>query len=742
MLSALRNTLARWWYTPRIRGTVLTVVLAGFALGCGIGLGAWNRACANNACPSVARLVHGRIDPAQAAKVFAADGRLITDLGEERRTVVSLGQISPAAIAAFLSVEDKRFYDHHGVDWIRAFGALYRNILYKVTGKGRLHGFSTITMQLAGNIFPEIDRNDRSIKRKLREMQVAFEIERSFDKNRILELYLNQINLGNGAFGIEAAAQRYFGKPARDLNLAEAATLAGIPRSPTRYNPRRYPSYSVERRNLILDLMANEGVLTRTEAERWKAYPLLLSARSDLSDVAPYFVEHVRQQLRTRFGSELYRAGLRIYTTVDLDIQQAAERALTRQLDEIERNRARYPNYPRAGYADYLEKRRDDAPSPAQSPYLQGLAVVLEARTGRILAMVGGRDYNDSKFNRAVQALRQPGSTFKPIVYTAALRAGHPWSAIIVDDPISVEMLPGEPPWEPQNYDSKFAGPMPLKEAFYHSRNIPAIKLGMEIGAPAVIGEAARFGITTPIPPYPSIHIGSADVYPIEMIAAYTAFANLGTRTTPYAIERVEDRNGNVLWAPRPRAETVMDSTLAWLMLDGLRDVVRRGTAAGAVGAQFNIPAGGKTGTTNEYSDVWYIGFTPDLVAGVWFGMDKPQRIMDNAQGGRLAAPAWTAMMKDIYERRPAPAPWVRPDGLTFVEVDRQSGERFSPFCPRDSLAVESFLPGTEPRGYCRIHDPWGGGVQGGSPLNPQPPPAPPERDNTQGSPLNPRPRR
>ncbi len=735
MASGLRNTLSRWWFTPRIRSNLLTVVGAGLALGFGLGLGAWHRACANNACPSIARLVHGDLDPAQAAKVYAADGRLITDLGEERRTVLSTEQISPAAISAFVTVEDKRFYRHAGVDWVRFVGALRRTAVYVLFGRGRVHGFSTITMQLAGNIFPEIDRNDRSIKRKLREMQVAFEIERNFPKDRILELYLNQINLGNGAFGVEAAAQRYFGKPARDLNVAEAATLAGIPRSPTRYNPRRNPDLSVERRNLILDLMANEGVLTRVEAERWKAYPLALSARSDFSEVAPYFVEFVRQQLRTRFGSELYRAGLRIYTTVDLDVQQAAERALSRQLDDIERNKARYGTYPRATYADYIEKRDDDATLPAQSPYLQGLAVVLEARTGKILAMVGGRDFNDSKYNRAVQARRQPGSTFKPLVYTAALRAGHPWSEIVLDNPISVEMLPGEPPWEPQNYDSRFSGPMSLKEAFYQSRNIPAINLGMEIGAQAVIGEAARFGISTPIPPYPSIHIGSADVYPIELIAAYSAFATMGTRTAPFAIERVEDRNGNTLWAPRPRSETIMDSTLAWLMLDGLRDVVRRGTAHAAVGSQFTIPAGGKTGTTNDYTDVWFVGFTPDLVAGLWIGMDKPERIMDNAQGGRLAAPAWTAMMKDIYERRPAPTPWVRPDGLTFVEVDRQSGERFSPFCPRDSISVESFLPGTEPREYCRIHDPWGGGVQA-SPLQPQPREPP-------GNPLtNPRPRR
>lgn len=719
MASAPLNTLLRWWYTPRIRSNILTALAAMVMLGGGVIVAAWSRACTNSACPSIAPLVRV-YDPAQASKVYAADGRLITDLGAERRTVIALDQISAAAVAAFVVVEDKRFYEHAGVDWVRFLGALYRTTLYKLTGTGRLHGFSTITMQLAGNLFPEeISRQDRSLKRKLREMHVAFEIEHNFAKGKILEFYLNQINLGNGAFGVEAAAERYFGKTARELNVAEAATLAGIPRSPTRYNPRRNPDLAVERRNLILELMAAEGVLTREDAERWKAYPLLLSTRSDFSEVAPYFTEYVRQQLQTRFGSQLYKDGLRIYTTVDLDIQQAAERALARQLDEIERNKERYGNYPRSTYADYLEQRADDTEPPAESPYLQGLAVVLEARTGKVLAMVGGRDFNDSKYNRAVQAVRQAGSTFKPIVYTAALRAGHPWSEITEDTPLSMEMMPGEPPWEPQNYDNRFAGPMSLKEAFYESRNIPAIRIGDDIGPQAVVGEAARFGISTPVPPYPSTYIGAASVIPVELIAAFTPFATLGTRTSPYGIERVEDRRGNVLWQPRPRSEVVMDSALAWLMLDGLRDVVRRGTAASTVGSQLGpVPAGGKTGTTNDGADVWFIGFTPDLVAGVWMGMDRPQKIMDNAQGGRLAAPAWTMMMKEVYERRPVPRAWPRPDGLRVAEVDRQTGGRFSPFCPKDSLSVESFLPGTEPKNYCPIHNPWGSGV---NPLQNQP---------------------
>ncbi|HTO72829.1 MAG TPA: transglycosylase domain-containing protein, partial [Gemmatimonadales bacterium] len=413
------GTIRRWWHTPRIRSAVTTAILACGALLAGFLFGAWTRACANSACPSIAGM--GEYDPEQASKVYAADGRLITDLGFQRRTVVSLSKMSPAVIAAFLTTEDKRFYQHHGVDWHRVLGAMA-----DVVFRRRITGASTITMQLARNLWPEdISGQDRSIARKLREVQVAFEIEHSYPKDKILELYLNQIDLGNRSYGVEVAAQRYFGKSASELNVAEAATLAALPKAPSRYNPRKSPKLAVFRRNVILGLMNDAGLLSDQELERWRAYPLVLSSRSDFSEVAPYFVEYVRQQLDARFGSNLYTQGLRIYTTLDLDIQQSAERALAQQLEDIENGK--YGKYPRDTYANYLEKKQDDDITPAESPYLQGLSVVLEAKTGAIRALVGGRDFQDSKYNRAVQALRQPGSTFKPFVYSAAIRAGYPW---------------------------------------------------------------------------------------------------------------------------------------------------------------------------------------------------------------------------------------------------------------------------------------------------------------------------
>lgn len=681
---------------------------------------AWMRICAGNACPSVDGLVGYSAN--QAAKVYAADGRLITDLGLERRTIVPLKDMAPAVVAAFVNTEDKRFYQHHGIDWHRVFGALADIVV-----KRKITGASTLTMQLAGNLWPDdINRRDRSVQRKLREMRVALEIERKLPKDRILELYLNQIDLGNRAYGVEAASQRYFGKSVRNLNVAEAATLAAIPKAPSRYNPRKNPNLSVQRRNVVINILRDTHKLKPADAERWKAYPLLLSSRSDFSGVAQYFVEYVRQQMYAKFGDDLYKQGFSIYTTLDLDMQQAAERTLEAQLQAVEK----LPGYKHQTYRQYVDAHGGDADDNNRSttPYLQGLVVTLDAKTGAIRALVGGRDFEDSKFNRAVQALRQPGSTFKPFVYSAAIRAGYPLSHVIVDEPFSLDVA-GQATWTPQNYDLQFKGPHDLRWNLKESRNVPAIKLGMEIGQEAVIAEARRFGLTSPIAAVPAIDIGAADVYPMEMISAYTAFANLGTRVAPTAILRVEDRTGNIVWQPPVKAEDVMSAQHAWLMTSVLRDVVLNGSAAGSVGMKINFPAAGKTGTTNDGNDVWFIGFTPELVTGVWMGFDQPSKIVGNAQGGRLAAPAWTALMKEIYDRRPAPGGWARPDGLTVAEVDITTGYKATAMCPADVHYIESFIPGTEPGEYCPVHvfDPFGGAVgsSGQTPATPAAAPAP-----------------
>ncbi len=704
---------------PGLRRSLLLAALATLTFVFVMFVVSWMRICAGNACPSVEGLTGYSAN--QAAKVYAADGRLITDLGLERRTVVPLKEMAPAVVAAFVTTEDKRFYTHHGIDWYRVFGAIKNNLIERRVAEG----FSTITMQLARNLWPDdISGRDKSIRRKMREARVSLEIERKLSKDRILELYLNQIDLGNRAYGVEAASQRYFGKSVRDLNVAEAATLAAIPKAPSRYNPRKNPNLSVQRRNLVLNLLRDAGKLTARDAERWKAYPLLLSSRSDFSGVAQYFVEYVRQQMYSRYGDDLYKQGFSIYTTLDLDMQLAAERALEAQLQKIEKMQG----FRHQTYRQYADAHAGDTGDNNRSntPYLQGLVVTLDAKSGAIRVMIGGRDFEDSKFNRTVQALRQPGSTFKPFVYSAAIRAGYPLSHVIVDEPFSLE-VPGQDIWTPQNYDLQFKGPHDLRWNLKESRNIPAIKLGMEIGEDAVIAEARRFGLSTPISAVPAINIGAADVYPMEMISAYTAFANLGTRVAPAAILRVEDREGNIKWQPEPRTEDVMSRQHAWLMTSVLRDVVLHGTAAGTVGGQVNFPTAGKTGTTNDGNDVWFIGFTPELVTGVWMGFDQPSKIISNAQGGRLAAPAWTTMMREIYERRLIPADWPRPDGLTVSEVDITSGYKATTLCPADVRYMESFIPGTEPSEFCPLHlfDPFGGSAAGTQPATAPPPAAP-----------------
>ncbi|MFI5229089.1 MAG: penicillin-binding transpeptidase domain-containing protein, partial [Gemmatimonadales bacterium] len=341
------------------------------------------------------------------------------------------------------------------------------------------------------------------------------------------------------------------------------------------------------------------------------------------------------------------------------------------------------------------------------SPYLQGAFVAMDPRTGAVRALVGGRDFDDSKFDRAVQAVRQPGSTFKPFVYSDAIQNGRPLSYLLDDSPLTVQ-IPGSPPWTPQNYEGDYTGKITMRKALYLSRNVPTIRLGLELGTASVIDEARKFGITTPIPGYPSIIIGAADVYPIEMVAAYSAFATLGTRAQPIAITRVEDANGNVLWSPESTTVPVLSPEEAWLMVSVMKDVVQRGTAAGSVGSVFHFPAGGKTGTTNDGTDVWFIGYTSDLVAGVWMGFDKPQKIKANAQGGILAAPAWSAFMNEVYRRKPPPRDWPMPPDIVTREVDLSTNMLATPYCPRQLVGSEFYIPGTDPVQPCTVH---GGGL-------------------------------
>jgi penicillin-binding protein 1A len=678
------------------RGLLLTLCFL-FSFSAGLAYASWAMVCRAGRCPAPTALQD--YEPRQTSKLYAADGRFIAELGLEKRTLVHYADIPPLVRNAFVATEDKRFFKHSGIDWKRVPKALFVDL----KNRNFKEGFSTITMQLARNIFPERISREKNLIRKLKEAKVARTIEDQYPKEKILELYLNQINLGNGAYGIASASQRYFGKPLKDLNIAEAAMLAGLPKAPERYNPRRFADRAIQRRNTVIGLMRDAKVITAAQANEAQAYPLRLATRVESGDVAPYFVEWIRQQLDDKFGRQLYEQGLKVYTTLDLEMQSAAERSLERQLRAIESGR--FGGYPHRSYEWYLAHADDDDhdAQSATSPYLQGAFIAMDPRTGAVRALLGGRDFDDSKFNRAVQAVRQPGSTFKPIVYADAIQNGRPLSYLLDDSPLSVDMGNGQT-WQPKNYEGDYQGKLPLRRALYQSRNVPTIRLGIELGTQSVIDEARKFGLSTPIPGYPSIFIGAADVYPIELVSAYTTFATLGTRAAPIAISKVEDNKGNTLWEPQPTTAPILSPEEGWLMVSVMKDVVQRGTAAGSVGSQIRFPAGGKTGTTNDGTNVWFVGYTSDLVAGVWMGFDKPQKIKANAQGGLLAAPAWTAFMNEVYKRRPKPRDWPMPPNIVQRQIDVTTNMLATPFCPRNAVGNEFYIPGTDPMLQCDVH--------------------------------------
>ena len=556
-----------------------------------------------------------------------------------------------------------------------------------------------------------VDRRDISIRRKLREMRVAFALERAYSKQEILEAYLNQINF-DGVFGIEAAAQRYFGKHASELNLPEAATLAAIPRSPRSYNPARNPGRAVGRRNLILGLMAGQGLVDREDAEAARAFPLEIAEGASTERTAPYFVEWVRQDLYARYGADIYEEGFRVYTTLDPTLQMTADSALHARLAEIER----HPGF-RAGVT-YEETRAWPADSleavsggGGEMPYVQGMFLALAPRTGDVRAMIGGRDFEDSEFNRATQALRQPGSVFKPFVYTAAIASGIPASEIIIDAPIIIENA-GSEPYSPRNFEETFNGPTTLRRALARSINVVAVKLGQRVGEESFAQLATRMGIVSEIPRVPSAAIGAASVTPMEIASAYTTFANLGSRVPPRSILRIESKDGRVLWESPVSREEILEPRVAWIMVSMLRDVVDRGTGNYAVRQlariPYSIPVAGKTGTTNSATDTWFVGFTPDLVTATWIGFDRPQRVHVNATGGLTAAPVGAAVLASYYRTHEPPAAWPRPADLVDRIVDETTGQLATPWCPAELVYREVYLPGTEPTETCGAHGPFG----------------------------------
>jgi penicillin-binding protein 2D len=633
----------------------------------------------------------------QSSLVLARDGSIIGEIGKEIRTNLSIKSMPKYLPQAFVAVEDHRFYQHDGVDVVGIAGALKDNIF------GERRGASTITQQLVGNMHPDlIDRTDKSIGRKLAEQSAAREMERHYTKDQILEGYLNQISFGHGWFGVEAAAQHYFGKSAAKLSLPEAAALAAMPKGPALYDPLKYPDRVRQRRNTVLALMADQGYITPAQAERARAAPLATTTNGGYSAYSPWFVDVVRIQAQ-RAGIPVTQGGYRIYTGLDPILQNAATASLLEEAANAE-------SQPGWAHPKYAPGSRS---TPARTTeYLQGMVVAIDPASGDVRALVGGRDYRDSQFDRAVDGMRQPGSSFKPIVYAAAIADSLTANTIFVDSALSIP-LPNGTVYRPENAEGEFSGPVTLREALAKSLNVIAVELGMRLGMDSISNLAYRMGITSKIAPYPSSAIGASVVQPLDLVAAYTTFANLGTPMEPRFIYRIEDRNRKVVLSREIQAlAPALDPRVTYVVRDMMRDVVERGTASSIRRyLPASIPVAGKTGTTNDNSDAWFIGLTPDLVAGVWLGFDKPVSIAKGAAGGSLAAPVWGKMVAKYYASQPqlvashATEQWLPPLGVIMGDVDRITGELATDQTPADRRYTEYFVEGTEP--VSLRADPW-----------------------------------
>jgi penicillin-binding protein 1A len=736
-------------------------------------------------------------EPPVMTRVHAADGSLVAEYAKERRLYIPIQAVPKLVINAFLSAEDKNFYEHGGLD----FGGILRasfSYLQNFGSNRHPQGASTITQQVAKNFLLS---NEVSFQRKIKEALLALKIERTYSKDKILELYLNEIYLGFGAYGIASASLTYFDKSVHELSLAEAAYLAALPKAPNNYNPFRQRERALERRNWVLDQMAQNGFAKPADVEKAKRQPLNVVQRASSARIfaAEYFAEEVRREIYDRYGEKkLYEGGLSIRTTLDTKYQMLARKVLTNGLvryDEVHGWRGPVTQIDIKGdwgtkladvkaltdvapwrIAVVLEtgdqtariglqpdrepggavsnerpvgilplegmkwaKVKNKTPTkvsqvlspgdviyvePAktagqfrlhQIPEVSGAIVVMDPSTGRVLAMVGGFSYDQSQFNRATQALRQPGSSFKPIVYAAALDNGYTPSTLVLDAPIEIDQGAGQGVWQPENYEKNFYGPSTLRFGIEHSRNVMTVRLAQDVGMPLIAEYAKRLGVYDELPPYLSFALGAGETTLLRMVTAYSMFDNGGRRRQPTLIDRIQDRYGHTIykhdereckdcnaakWADQPeptlidRSEQVLDPMTAYQITSIMEGVVIRGT--GTVLRDVGKPVAGKTGTTNDEKDAWFIGFTPDLAVGVYMGYDKPKHLSfpGGGTGGHLSAPIVRDFLKEALAGKPA-VPFRVPPGIKLVRVDLKTGLRAGPGTEKPIL--EAFKPGTAP---------------------------------------------
>ncbi|MGQ9707828.1 MAG: penicillin-binding protein 1A [bacterium] len=622
-----------------------------------------------------------------STRILDCKGRVITELFQEKRRPVPLETIPTCLVDAVVAVEDKRFYSHWGIDLIRVAGSIVANILHP----GSIQGASTITQQLARSMFLTPKRR---LSRKLKEMVLAIELERRYSKQEILEMYLNQVWFGGSVYGVAAASDKYFGKHISRLQPVECATLGAMIANPSAYSPYLHPERLIRRRNYFLAKLFRYERLSKDEYESAIKQPLDVRPRGAVTNEAPYFVEEVRRYLIRTYGYDfVYKSGATIYTTLDLEIQAAANQAFLNWLDRLERNYGLKPSK-----STYDSLAQDDSTCPEPN-YLQGALIVEDVKTGEIRAMIGGRDFYKSEYNRATQAQRQVGSLFKPFVFTCAIDNGMT-AADTENDTAFVIRIPGQPDYRPKNYDQKFLGRMTLRRALALSRNLVAVRLCARLGPSLVAKYANLLGINSRIPPYYSIALGSIELSLLEITNAFNTLANQGVRLKPLLISSIEDEHGHILEKNHPEPQLVIRPQTAYIITSMMQSVVNEGTGFSIRQVGFNGPAAGKTGTTDDYTDAWFIGYTPTLTCGIWIGYDTKKTIFRGATGGVIAAPLWGEIMKKVYYDTIAAFPV--PLEISTVAICEESGKLAAPQCPK--ARYEVFISGTEPTTLCPLH--------------------------------------
>jgi penicillin-binding protein 1A len=592
--------------------------------------------------------------PSTVTKIFSEDGGLIGEFFYEKREIVSLDRVPNYLIQAFVAGEDARFFQHKGLDYLAILRALLRNVF-----SGEIvQGGSTITQQVVKSLLlsPE-----KSFARKIREAILAYKIEKYLTKEEILFLYLNQIYLGHGSYGIAAAAENYFGKTIDELTISEAALLAGLPQAPSKSSPYHHPQQAKKRQVYILNRMAEEGFISSNEATKAAQAPYSIRSKEKPSfEKALHFLEYVRRYVEEKYGKEaLYKNGLQVFTTIDLHFQKTAQEAMEAGLREIE--------------------KREKYPSASMPSTPEGALVCFDIESGYVKAMVGGREFKKSQFNRATQARRQTGSAFKPIIYASALDKGYTPASIVVDAPIVFEW--GNQKWKPKNFEGKFLGPTTFRNALTHSVNVVTVKIAQDIGVDYIRDYAKKLGISSPLYHELSMALGSSSLSLYELTKAYTVFANHGRSFKPIFIKKILDRDGNLLEENLPSfylgedndgEEQIITPQTAYLITYLMEGVVQHGTGWRA--RSLNRPVAAKTGTTDQFMDAWFIGYTPELITGVWVGFDEEKPLGENETGARAASPIWVNFMSKILKDKPK-KDFPVPGGIEFMKIDPKTGQ-------------------------------------------------------------------